>query len=740
MSKLDISLLIVEDDPIILRIYHQILGEIVEKVYLAEDGQKGFESYLTIKPDLILTDIKMPVMNGLDMVKKINEEDKSQRVIVMSAYGESRYYLKAIESGVNGFLLKPINNDLLINTIKGQANDILLERNYHIEEERRRNAERARDKSERILQTLSLVTASFFRSGFNEQTVRYALKHIGQATYASRVYIFRNFEEKGQAYTRQLFEWTAEGVSSEFENELLSKLPFSHPSFTRWVSVMTNGNNIVGNVRDFPDVERQVLEEQGVISILAIPIFVHDRWWGFVGLDECNTEREWSDAEINALNALAYNLGAAVYRKNAEEEMILLNEGLERRVRERTKELELEVAERTLAESLYKDSEEKYRVIFENATDGILLIQNNTITLVNPSMIELLEQSPREVLGSKLSKFIDQKYEKYVVKYFESKTESFTGKHIVLQLLTTNGRWLEIKTTNIIWDYSPAYLLFASDITKRVAAEIDLKELNKHLEKRIRDEVSQVEKQQQLLIQKSKLESIGELSAGLAHEINQPLVGISMGLENIIHKKLGGTLSVDYIENKIDLLFKDVDRIKSIIEHVRIFSRDQQNTSKEKININKVISDALSMIERQLTNNQIQLGLELHPDILHTTGNPYKLEQVLLNLISNSRFAIEEKNKRISGKFAKRILITSYKKDNEAIIEVIDNGIGIPSQFIHNIFDPFFTTKSAEKGTGLGLSITYGIIDEMNGQIQVDSVENEYTKMIIHLPLLENEL
>lgn len=738
MSKLDISLLIVEDDPIILRIYKQILEEIVEKVYTAEDGQKGFEAYLTNKPDLILTDIKMPVMNGLDMVKKITEVNKSKRVIVMSAYGESRYYLKAIESGVKGFLLKPINNEMLIHAIEGQANDILLERNFHIEEERRRNAERARDKSERILQTLSLVTASFFRSGFNEQTVRYALKHIGQATYASRVYIFRNFEEKGQAYTQQLFEWTAEGISSEFQNELLIKLPFSHPAFSRWVEVMTNGNNIVGNVRNFPDEERKALEEQGILSILVIPIFVHDRWWGFVGLDECLEERGWSDAEINALNALAYNLGAAVYRKNAEEEMILLNEGLERRVRERTKELELEVAERTLAESLYKDSEEKYRVIFENATDGILLIQNNSIMLVNPSMIDLLERSPREVLGNKLSNFIDKKYAKYVVKYFESKAESFTGKHIVLQLLTTNGRWLEIKTTNIIWDYSPAYLLFASDITKRVAAEIDLKELNKYLEKRIRDEVSQVEKQQQLLIQKSKLESIGELSAGLAHEINQPLVGISMGLENIIHKKASGNLSDDYIENKIDLLFKDVDRIKSIIEHVRVFSRDQQNSKKEEININKVITDALSMIETQLTNNQIQIDLELDKDTLLTLGNPYKLEQVLLNLISNSRYAIEEKNKRLTDNYIKRILITSFKKDKHAVIEIIDNGIGIPVQYIHNIFDPFFTTKSAEKGTGLGLSISYGIIDEMNGEIHVDSKENEYTKIIINLPLLEN--
>ncbi len=740
MNKLDISLLIVEDDPIIIKIYKQILLDVVEHIYTAENGHEGYLAYQEYKPDLILSDIKMPVMNGLDMVKKIRDHDKNVRIIVMSAYGESRYFLKAIESGVKGFLLKPIDNKQLINTIEAQANDVLLERNLLAEEKMRRTAESARDKSERILQTLSLATASFFRSGFNSETVQYALRHIGQATQASRVYIFQNHHEKEGSYSQQIFEWTAGSVSSEMENEMLQQLPFDHPGYTRWVKVLSEGNNIISHVADLPVEEREPLKEQGIISILAIPIFVHDSWWGFVGLDECSMERVWSDSEINALNALAYNLGAAIYRKNAEEEMILLNEGLERRVRERTKELELEVAERTLAESMFKDSEEKYRLIFENATDGILLIQNNNIKLINPSMIEILAQSPREILGNHLSKFIKNPYKKQVVNHFESKSETIGDKKMVLELLTNNQKWVEIKTTNIIWDYSPAYLLFASDITKRKQAESGLKELNKELEDRVKEEVSQVEKQQQLLIQKSKLESIGELSAGLAHEINQPLVGISMGLENILHKKLSGGIEGDYIDRKIDYLFKDVDRIKNIIEHVRVFSRDQQDSKIDEVDINIVIGNALSMIEKQLNNNNIQLNLGLSHSALKTMGNAYKLEQVILNLISNAKQALEEKEKISGSGFIKTILISSFTINETAAIEVFDNGIGISKEHIHNIFDPFFTTKSSERGTGLGLSISYGIINEMDGEIKVESVQNEYTKMIIHLPLLQENI
>ncbi|MFK5857580.1 MAG: response regulator, partial [Bacteroidota bacterium] len=128
MEKLDISLLLVEDDKVIRGVYEQILGKHIKTIILAADGEEGFNKYLDYKPDLILSDIKMPIMNGLDMVKKIRVNDKSQRIIIMSAYGESRFFLKAIESGVKGFLVKPVETEHLLNVISEQANDILLEK------------------------------------------------------------------------------------------------------------------------------------------------------------------------------------------------------------------------------------------------------------------------------------------------------------------------------------------------------------------------------------------------------------------------------------------------------------------------------------------------------------------------------------------------------------------------------------------------------------------------------------
>ena len=121
-------------------------------------------------------------------------------------------------------------------------------------------------------------------------------------------------------------------------------------------------------------------------------------------------------------------------------------------------------------------------------------------------------------------------------------------------------------------------------------------------------------------------------------------------------------------------------------------------------------------------------------------GNHHQLEQVFLNLISNARFAVNEKERIFdNGDYIKQIKISCSKNGQNLILEVKDNGVGIPPELLTNIFNPFFTTKSESKGTGLGLSISYGILKEMGGEITAESIENEYTSMKIHLPVYTND-
>ncbi len=735
MAKLDISILLVEDDMVIRSIYHKVLSDHVETVIDAVDGQDGYNNYSEHNPDLILTDIRMPIMNGLDMIKKIRKIDKTQRIIIMSAYGESRFFLKAIESGVKGFLVKPFDTEYLLNIIEEQANDILLEKRLKQEAEKRLAAENERDKAESILKALSQATAAFLRYGVNNSTVNDVLKLVGKETGVSRTYIFNIHKNETEDVASQIYEWTAEGINEEINNEKLTNVPLTDPVFELWFKNMSNHKNVIGVVKDFDEITKSILNEQNILSILAIPIYVKDVWWGFIGFDDCLNERIWTQSEINALEMLATNLGGAIYRRDVENNMANLNASLEEHVLERTEDLEKEIVERINVENLLRESEEKYRLIYENANDGIILLINSIITLVNPKMSEIINVLPKKLIGNKFTELLKEEYRKDVHLFFNKQkmgSEKFSGYYQV-QLL--DGRWLELKSTCITWDNNSANLVFVSDINKRKIAEQDLHELNRDLELRIKEEIERANEQQQLLVQKSKLESIGELTAGLAHEINQPLGGLSMGLDNIIYHVVDNKLDIKYLMTKINLLFKDIERIRKIIEHVRVFSRDQDNLVFNDVSINDVINNALSLVSKQIINNDIKLEVNLPEKKLITLGNEFRLEQVILNLLSNSKQAINEKA-RLNPKnsLEKTIIIEVTDNESDIIITVTDNGVGIKKNILSKIFNPFFTTKSEEKGTGLGLSISYGIISEMNGKIEAKSKVNKFTTVIITLP------
>jgi len=282
-------------------------------------------------------------------------------------------------------------------------------------------------------------------------------------------------------------------------------------------------------------------------------------------------------------------------------------------------------------------------------------------------------------------------------------------------------------------------LLIFNDITERKKNERELFELNNYLEQRVSNELLKKEKQREMLIQKSKLESLGKLSAGIAHEINQPLSGISMGLDNVLFKMKQGNLDNRYLNSKIDSFFEDISRIRQIIQHIRIFSREQKDVISSRVDLNETIKNALSMVKTQYGNHHIDLVLNLAENSCFTVGNKYRIEQVLLNLLSNAKDAVEEKAEAADCKddYIKKIELTSFSKDKKSYILIKDNGIGIEEGDIEHIFEPFYTTKDEESGTGLGLSIVYGILEEMKANLKVRSEVGNFTEMILEMPIDE---
>jgi GAF domain-containing protein len=189
------------------------------------------------------------------------------------------------------------------------------------ERRKRRRIEEELHRRDAILDAVRFASDQFLSEAAGwEESVRAVLWRLGEAARASRVYIFENLaDEDGELWASQLYEWVAADVSAQTDNPVLKAISYRAAGFGRWVQVLGLGDSVYGHVRDFLESDRPGLRAEGILSIAIVPIFVEDRWWGFIGFDECVEEREWSAAEVGALGAAAGTLGAAVRRRQMEE-------------------------------------------------------------------------------------------------------------------------------------------------------------------------------------------------------------------------------------------------------------------------------------------------------------------------------------------------------------------------------------------------------------------------------------
>lgn len=224
------------------------------------------------------------------------------------------------------------------------------------------------------------------------------------------------------------------------------------------------------------------------------------------------------------------------------------------------------------------------------------------------------------------------------------------------------------------------------------------------------------------LIQSEKMSAFGQLGAGIAHEVKNPLAGI-LGLAQLSLRKIEKETP---LHKNLLLIEKEAKRCKAIIENLMKFARQEQ-VAYERIEINRVVEDTVAIVDHQLSINQVKLQEELNPDLPHIEGNANQIQQVLMNLIINAQQAMEGEPGSVT--------VTTRNPEPEQIeIRISDTGPGIAKELQAKIFEPFFTSKAVGKGTGLGLSVSYGIIQDHNGEIRVESVPGMGTTFIITLP------
>jgi two-component system NtrC family sensor kinase len=233
-----------------------------------------------------------------------------------------------------------------------------------------------------------------------------------------------------------------------------------------------------------------------------------------------------------------------------------------------------------------------------------------------------------------------------------------------------------------------------------------------------------LEEAQGALIQSEKMSAFGQLGAGIAHEVKNPLAGI-LGMAQLSLRKVD---KESPLERNLLIIEKETKRCRTIIDNLMRFARqDKDKVELSQISLNKVVEDTLAIVAHQMSINQVKVEESLTDENTDVNGSANQVQQVLMNLMINAQQA--------SGDNSGKIMVQTSCRAGNVEIEVADDGPGMPAQVAAQIFEPFFTTKPTGKGTGLGLSVSYGIIKDHAGELKVESIEGQGTSFTITIPV-----
>jgi len=369
--------------------------------------------------------------------------------------------------------------------------------------------------------------------------------------------------------------------------------------------------------------------------------------------------------------------------------------------------------ENSILHEQYKKSEEKYRSLFDNDPNPIFIIDSKSLKIldVNRRAKDCYGYSRNELVGMPFLSIGDKDDDELVegLKKLSKDQAIFFSKKRHYR----KGHEPFFVNVNVSYEkYSETDVLIASttDISESVEKETQL-------------------------IQASKMTTLGVMAAGMAHEINQPLNVIQVCADYFLKMiKKGVPIRDEDLKSMANDISDNVQRAAGIIKHMRDFAR-QSEVVKTRVNINDPIKDVFSVLGHQLKVHQIELELDLEPDIPYVLAEHNRLEQVFINLVTNAIDAMDEKGEKLGHQKWNRLLkIKSFCEDNHVVVTVSDTGTGMPQEVIDKIFEPFFTTKDIGKGTGLGVSISYGIVKDYDGDINIKSEVGKGTSFELRFP------
>lgn len=407
--------------------------------------------------------------------------------------------------------------------------------------------------------------------------------------------------------------------------------------------------------------------------------------------------------------------------KQAEEALQKAKDELELREKERTKELQ--------------ESEKKFKILSEKSIVGIYIIQDNLFKYINPAFAQIFDYPADELIKKNFEEIvfpddrtkIREKIDKLITGEIDYSYSQFRG-------VQKGGetRFLEVYKARIILENHPAIIGTLIDITQRKHIEKVLQEksdqlenLNRELESNINTELEKRTRQDQILMQQSKLAAMGEMVGAIAHQWRQPLTTVGVILQNLKMAYKLNKLTELMLEKSSKDAMKQINYMSKTIDDFRNFFKPSKG--KETFSVMKAVEDTISIMQSQLENNFIKIHFlcdKIMP--FHAAGYPNEFKQVLVNVFNNAKTAIlARRQKGLMEKASGDISIDISGANEKIILKIANNGGRIPKKIIHRIFEPYFTTWEDRKGTGLGLYMSKTIIEsQMGGRIFIENAKH----------------
>jgi len=376
-------------------------------------------------------------------------------------------------------------------------------------------------------------------------------------------------------------------------------------------------------------------------------------------------------------------------------------------------EMCLDITSRKVLEEMLRKSRQMYLDIFNHIKSAVFVIDKEDLTIIdcNASALKLYGTNKEELLGRPLNQLFADDGQTGNRKPGAIQAVLAAGGLDQTKHVTIGGRefFVSLQATPMQFDERGVLLVSTVDITERLKAE-------------------------QQLIQAGKMATLGEMATAVAHELNQPLAVIQTSIDLLSRKiQRHETPAGDELERVNELMARCIDRAINIIDHMRSFGR-KSGVDPVLVSVNEILRRAFAFFDQQLAIRNIEVEWHLDENQLLVNGKPNRLEQIIINLFTNARDAIEERATRNKSATEKRITIRSFLENSEVVVEFSDTGVGIPPRYRDKVFEPYFTTKEVGKGTGIGLAISYNIVKEHGGRIDVTENDSGGVTFKIRLP------